>query len=84
METVLVIATLVLVLIVITVLAVYLVVIARTLRSVSRTLGQITFGVRAIDTQTDPMKPSLHDINAALERTANLLEQDAGLRSPTT
>ena len=83
METVLIIATLIEVLLVIAVLAVYLVVIARTLRSVSRTLGLITFGVRAIEKQTEPIGPVLREVNSALEQTVQALEQAANRRAPT-
>ena len=47
--------------------------IARTLRTTSRTLGLITFGVRAIEKQTEPLSPVLHDINEALEQVAAAL-----------
>lgn len=83
METILIVATLVEVLIVITVLAVYLVLIARTLRSIARTLGLITFGVRAIDKQTEPIGPALKDVNQALERSAAAIEQVADGRTMT-
>lgn len=53
------------------VLAAYLLVIAAALRRVSRALGQITFGVRAIERQTEPIGPTLSDINRALERVAS-------------
>ena len=59
------------------VLAGYLIAIARTLRHVSETLGRITFGVRAIETQTEPLGPSLREVNAALEQAAGALEQAA-------
>lgn len=52
------------------VLAGYLLAIARTLRRVSRTLGQIAFGVRAIERQTEPVGPALREIDGALERAA--------------
>ena len=53
------------------VLAGYLLVIAAALRKVSKTLAKITFGVRAIERQTEPIGPTLRDINAALERAAD-------------
>ena len=53
------------------VLAGYLMVIAKTLRAVARTLGQVTMGVRAIERQTEPIGPTLRDINGALERVAD-------------
>jgi hypothetical protein len=55
------------------VLAVYLLSIASTLRTVARTLGLVTFGVRAIEKQTEPLGPVLRDVNAGLEQVAALL-----------
>ncbi len=82
MQTVLIVATLVEVVIVIAVLAVYLVLIARTLRNVSKTLGLVTFGVRAIDRQTQSVGPALRDVNGSLEQVAQALER-AGGKAPT-
>ncbi len=65
------------------VLAGYLIVIAATLRDVSKTLGLVTFGVRAIDKQTEPIGPRLHDINQALEQAAGALEQAVGKEAPS-
>lgn len=75
METVLVIVTLLEVLLVIVVLAVYLIAIAGVLRNISATLGQVTFGVRAIDKQTEPIGPTLRDINGALRQVATSLDE---------
>ncbi len=58
-------------------LAVYLIAIAATLRKISSTLGLVTFGVRAIEKQTEPIGPVLADVNAALEQVAAALEQVA-------
>lgn len=66
-------ATLGEVLLVVGVLAGYLTAIAAVLRRVSRTLGQVTFGVRAIEKQTEPIGPSLREVNANLGRAAQLL-----------
>jgi uncharacterized protein YoxC len=55
------------------VLAGYLIAIANTLRRVSATLGKITFGVRAIDTQTQPLGSRLREVNEALEQLAERL-----------
>ncbi len=60
------------------VLAGYLIAIAARLRSVSTTLGKITFGVRAIETQTAPIGPRLRDINGALEGVAAALQDVVG------
>ena len=56
------------------VLAGYLIVIAAGLRRVSNLLSRVTFGVRAIDTQTQPIGPALRDINASLGQVAASLE----------
>ena len=56
------------------VLAGYLIVIAAGLRRVSNLLARVTFGVRAIDKQTQPIGPALRDINAALGEVAASLE----------
>ncbi len=73
MKTVLIVLTLVEVGLVVAVLAIYLLVIAATLRTVARTLGLVTFGVRAIEKQTEPLGPVLEEINGALLRVAELL-----------
>lgn len=75
MKTVLIVLTLVEVALLVAVLAVYLIAIAAKLRSISKTLGLVTFGVRAIEKQTQPIGPVLADINGALEGVANALEQ---------
>ncbi len=60
------------------VLAGYLIAIAATLRKVSDTLGRVTFGVRAIERQTEPIGPALRQVNAVLEEAADGLERAAG------
>ena len=55
------------------VLAGYLIAIAATLRKVSATLAKISFGVRAIEKQTEPLGPVLRDVNESLEQVAELL-----------
>ena len=82
MNTVLIIVTLVEVLLVVLVLAGYLIAIAGTLRRVSKTLGLVTFGVRAIERQTEPIGPALGDINGALERVAAALDDVAKPKTP--
>lgn len=57
------------------VLAGYLIAIAATLHKVSQALGRVTFGVRAIETQTAPIGPALRDVNADLEAVAAALER---------
>lgn len=78
MKTFLIIVTLVEVTVLVVVLAGYLIAIATTLRNVSKTLGLVTFGVRAIEKQTEPIGPALADINAGLEQVAGALAQAAG------
>jgi uncharacterized protein YoxC len=63
-------------------LAGYLLVIARTLRRVSRTLAQVTFGVRAIERHTEPVGASVRGINQSLERLEAALAPAAETRSP--
>ena len=63
------------------VLAGYLIVIAAGLRRVSELLARVTFGVRAIDKQTQPIGPALSDINAALGQVAASLEAAASGRA---
>ena len=73
MKTALIVVTLLEVALLVLVLAVYLLSIAATLRTVARTLGLVTFGVRAIEKQTEPLGPVLRDVNAGLEQVAALL-----------
>ena len=75
MNTVLIIVTLVEVVLLVVVLAAYLIKIAAMLRNVSQTLGLITFGVRAIERQTEPIGPVVRDINGALEQVAGALDE---------
>lgn len=82
MNTVLIILTLVEVLLVVLVLAGYLVAIARSLRRISATLGLVTFGVRAIESQTAPIGPALGTVNGALEQVAGALQDIVGDTSP--
>src|SRR5919201_706702 len=73
MKTALIVVTLAEIGVLVLILAAYLVSIAATLRTVARTLGLVTFGVRAIEKQTEPLGPVLRDINAGLEQVAGLL-----------
>ncbi len=77
MNALLIVLTLVEVLLLVVVLAGYLLAIAATLNKVSQTLGLVTFGVRAIDKQTEPLGPRLRDINSALEQAAGALDSAA-------
>ena len=82
MKTVLIIVTLAEVLLLVLVLAGYLIVINATLRRISSTLGLVTFGVRAIEKQTEPIGPTVREINGALEQVAGALEEVARPRTP--
>jgi hypothetical protein len=73
MKTVLIVLTLAEVGLLVAVLAIYLLSIASTLRTIARTLGLVTFGVRAIEKQTEPLGPVLRDVNESLEEVAGLL-----------
>jgi hypothetical protein len=64
--TALVIFTVVEVVLVVTVLAVYLILLARRLLTITRYLGKIAFGVRAVNSQTTPIGPSVLRINSTL------------------
>ncbi len=74
MNTVLIVLTLVEVTLLVVVLAGYLIAIAATLHQVSKTLGLVTFGVRAIDKQTEPIGPRLREVNQVLEQVAGALD----------
>jgi hypothetical protein len=66
--TVLVILTVAEIVLVVAVLAAFLVVITRRLTNVSMYLGKIAFGVRAVETQTGAIGPSVVRINTTLEQ----------------
>ena len=78
MKTLLIVLTLAELAILVVVLAAYLIAIAATLRKISHTLGLVTFGVRAIEKQTEPVGPVARDINGALEQIADALESVVG------
>ena len=82
MNTVLIVLTLVEVLLLVAVLAGYLIAIAATLRRVSSTLGLVTFGVRAIESQTAPIGAALRDVNGALGQVAGALQEIVGDTPP--
>jgi hypothetical protein len=60
---------------------VYLIRILQSLRKISLYLGKVTFGVRAIETQTAPIGPSVVKINGQLEGIAAALDGVALLAS---
>ncbi len=78
MNTVLIVLTLVEVLLLVVVLAGYLIAIGTKLHNISKTLGLVTFGVRAIESQTASIGPSLGAVNGALEQVAGALEEVVG------
>lgn len=83
MKAVLIVVTLAEVALLVVVLAAYLIDIAAHLRRISHTLGLVTFGVRAIEKQTEPIGPVLGDINGALEQVAAALDAVAKPKIPT-
>ncbi len=66
MRALLVVLTVVEVVLVLGVVVAYLVVITRSLRRTAGTLGRVTFGVRAIETQVAPVGPTLSRLNQQL------------------
>lgn len=67
------------ILLLVLVLAYFLNRVARQLNSISATLGKITFGVRAVETQCANIGPAADQINANLTETvAHLREAAAG------
>lgn len=67
MTTLLVILTVLEIIVVVAVLAVYLILLTSTARSISTRLGQVSFGVRAVESQTGVIGPSVVRINSTLE-----------------
>ena len=91
MRTFLIIATLLEIALVVGALALYLVRITRSLRATSAFLGKVTFGVRAIERQCEPIGPAVTRINGqlgviagALDGVAGLAETAAGASAPTS
>ncbi len=89
MTTALVILTVVEIVLVVAVLAIYIIAVTKRLDNVSRYLGKIAFGVRAVESQTSPIGPSvvrinetLKEIDAALGPLAEKAERLAGSDSP--
>lgn len=84
MRTLLVVLTAVEILLFLGAVVVYLVRITRSLRSTSLYLGKVTFGVRAIESQTAPIGPSVARINAQLAGVAEALGDlaELGARAP--
>ncbi len=87
MTKLLVVLTVVEIAIVVLVLAAYVIALTRELRSISTTLGKVAFGVRAVESQTSPIGPSvlrinktLSEIDAALGPIAEKAERAAASR----
>lgn len=59
------------------VLAFFLAWVARLLNSISATLGKVTFGVRAVETQCAVIGPAADQINHNLQDAAGNLERAA-------
>jgi uncharacterized protein YoxC len=59
------------------ILVIYLNWVARLLNSISATLGKVTFGVRAVETQCAVIGPAVKQVNANLAAAAGNLEQSA-------
>lgn len=74
MRTVLVILTVAEILVVVVVLAAYLIAISRSLSRISDNLGKVSFGVRAIETQTSSIGPSVVRANEQLTTIAGALD----------
>lgn len=66
MRTTLIVLTVLEIVLVVTVLAVYLLKIARSLEATAGYLGRANFGVRAIESQCEPIGPSVTRINRQL------------------
>ncbi len=73
MTTLLVILTVLEVAIVVGVLALYLIALTRRLRNISTYLGKISFGVRAVESQTGAVGPAVLRINSLLEEIGEAL-----------
>ncbi len=66
------------ILLVVGALAVYLVLIARSLHTTVRALAKLSFGVRAIETQCEPIGVSVPRINERLADVARAFDRLAG------
>jgi uncharacterized membrane protein len=74
-RTLLVIGTAFEIVLVVGVLAVYLALIVRSLKRTNRYLGQVAFGVRAIESQTAPLGASVTRVNGQLAAIAGALDE---------
>lgn len=55
------------------VLAIFLLIVAAQLRSIVKTLQEVTWGARAVERQLRVMRPNVSNANRALEEIARLL-----------
>lgn len=74
MRTLLVVLTVIEIVVFVGTLAFYPIAIARSLRRISQSLGKVTLGVRAIETQCASVGPSVTRINERLTVIAGSLE----------
>ncbi|MGI8937580.1 MAG: hypothetical protein ACR2JF_05065 [Iamia sp.] len=79
MTTLLVVLTVALVLVFVGAVAAYLIAIARSLNRTSSYLGKVSFGVRAIEKQAEPIGPGVTRINEQLAVIAGALDGVADL-----
>ncbi len=79
MTTLLVVLTVLLIVVFVGVVAAYLIAIARSLNRTSGYLGKVTFGVRAIEKQAEPIGPGVTRINEQLAVIAGALDGVADL-----
>jgi len=59
------------------ILAFFLNWVSKLLNSISKTLGKVTFGVRAVETQCAVIGPAVTEVNRNLAAAAQNLEQSA-------
>jgi hypothetical protein len=71
--TLLVVLTVVEIVLFVTVLATYLVLLHRKLTAINSNLARITFGIRAVETQTSTIGPSVTSLNKRLTEAAGVL-----------
>lgn len=71
--TLLIVLTVIEIVLLVVVLAIYLVLIHRRLVSINSNLARITFGVRAVETQTSSIGPSVTGLNDRLTEAAGVL-----------
>lgn len=79
MTTLLVALTVLLIVVFVGAVAAYLIAIARSLNRTSTYLGKVTFGVRAIEKQAEPIGPGVTRINEQLATIAGALDGVADL-----